>query len=608
MLFYPTRYSVSMNPHLRVRSLGLFLLSLLFLPVGLSLAAESEELPESWVNPAPDEITQQPFVESPRAPLVSLGTDGELVYKPYSEQGDRILDFSRVGYGYSEVPIPNVPVVETLTAPSGQAVQVGNMKYPMGPDSRNAIQAALDKVAAMTPDAKGHKGAVLLKRGTYYLNGDLRVGSGVVIRGEGDGEDGTVLIMMRKGDARRSTAVSLRGEGGLEETGSPVRMTADYVPTGSYSVALADASSFEAGDAVIVRKTVNDQWIEDLGMGERLRHIRGGKEGLKKRPWKPGSYQFRIPRQITAIHDNIVTFDLPLPQSFEEKHGGGEVYKVDDSQVGTQGGIEFLRIVSNYDTTVRDTSKSSDFLNFSSAVGVGNYSHGWVRNVTALHIKFAAVSIGGGTRQITVRDSKYLQPVGPKRGGNRYSFSIGGGTGHLVYRCYSEDARHCFAGGAREQGPFVFLDCVSDRGGQSEPHHRWGTAFLYDNVSTKDGTLAAINRGDSGSGHGWAAANTIFWNCAAKSIVVMDPETTGENNFAIGYTGDKLEEYSTGGLRYANNRAGYWGTPYEGKFYGFPLMGSGHIESPESPVEPRSLFKQQLVERIGEKQAAAVLR
>jgi hypothetical protein len=36
-------------------------------------------------------------------------------------------------------------------------------------------------------------------------------------------------------------------------------------------------------------------------------------------------------------------------------------------------------------------------------------------------------------------------------------------------------------------------------------------------------------------------------------------------------------------------------------------MGSGHIESPGKPVEPSSLFIQQLIDRIGKEQAMKVL-
>lgn len=79
-------------------------------------------------------------------------------------------------------------------------------------------------------------------------------------------------------------------------------------------------------------------------------------------------------------------------------------------------------------------------------------------------------------------------------------------------------------------------------------------------------------------------------------------------NFAIGFTGKVGSNYDTKGLHYANTRAGYWDTPQEGKYYGFPLMGSGYIESPDKPAELASLFTQQLIDRIGQAEAMKVLR
>lgn len=570
--------------------------------------------PESWVNPAPVEIAQMPFQPNPLAPLVSLGPDGKLTYKAYSAKGDRLMDWSHCGYRNSSVPIPDVKVVESLEPLPAEAVPVGKLAYPMGPDSRELIQAAIDKVAAMEPDALGSRGAVLLKKGTYYLNGGLVVRSGVVLRGEGDGEDGTVLILRSdQGGLREDgdTAIFL-GEPnvGVEASNATnaVRIVDAYVPSGSLALTLADAGRFKVGDFVHVRKTVNQAWIDLLGVGERLQHIRGGKEGMGKRPWTPEAYRFRHLRRIEAIDGNRIALDAVLPQSFDETHGGGDVYVVGVGALATHAGVESLRVVSNYDTTVKDTGKGANFQNFHSGIAIGSAYDSWVRRCTIKHVTFAAVAIGPGTRQITVRDTRCIEPVGPNRGGYRYAFNIGGGTLHLIYDCYSEDNRHDFAIGSRETGPFAFVKCTAVRGGQSEPHHRWSTGILYDNVVTKDGTLAAINRGDSGSGHGWAAGNTLFWNCDAKSIVVFDPETEGENNFAIGYRGTFDPATGTQGLRYANDRAGYWGTPGEGKFYGYALMGSGYMESPDRPVTPDSLFVQQLIDRIGSERATAVLK
>ncbi len=563
---------------------------------------------DSWVNPAPAEVTQEDFVPSPFAPLISMGSDGKLVYRAYSEKGDKLMDWSHCGYKNSSVPLPNVPVAVTLEPLDGEAKQVGKLAYPMGPDSQKRIQEAIDKVAAKAPGTDGSRGAVLLKKGTYYLNGPLTVRSGVVLRGEGDGDDGTILIM--RSTKGGGNAITL-GDGGAVapiDGQAAVRIMDAYVPSGSLTLALESAGQFKAGDFVHVKKTVNQAWIDLLGMGERLRHIRGGKEGEKKKPWKPEAYQISHLRRIESIAGNTITLDAILPQSFDQEHGGGAVSKVSVDALGTHAGIESLQIVSNYDTTVKDTGKDANFFNFTNGIAIKGTQDSWVQNCTIKHVSLAGVSIEANTRQITVRDCKSVAPVGPNRGGLRYAFKIGGGTLHLFYNCYSEDGRHDFAIGSRETGPFAFVKCTAIRGGQSEPHHRWSTGALYDNVITKDGTVAAINRGDSGSGHGWAAANTMFWNCDAKSVVVMDPETEGENNFAIGYRGTFDPETGSQALFYANNRAGSWGTPQEGKFYGYALMGSGHIESPNGPVKPDSLFEQQLIDRIGKDRAAKVLK
>jgi len=567
-------------------------------------------LPESWVNPLPDKnapFPEHPFVPSEWAPLVSMGEDGRLVYKPYSEKGDRILDWSYCGYQKSEVPIPAVPVIETLQPLPDNARPFENMYYPKGTDSRERIQAALDRVKAGKPGLDGSKGAVLLKKGTYYIDGSLKVGSGVVLRGEGDGKDGTILIFNTSGGG---DAIVIEGDGPVTEmdTNKKVRIAQEYVSSGSLTLKLEDASQFRAGDFVCIKKTVNKKWIEDLGMGERLRHIRGGKEGAKKRPWKPESYQFEHIRQVMSVKENTITLDMVLPQSFYKQHGGGEVYKVNMDKLAMQSGIEYLRIVSNYDKTVTDNNKKTNFRNFSSGIVLAKADNSWVRNCTMLHFYKSAVMIGDNTRNITVRDCKSLEPVGPFGGGFRYPFFINGGTGHLVYECYTEDGRHDFVGGSRTLGPSAFVKCVAVRGGTSEPHHRWGTGYLFDCITT-DGEIGAFNRGDSGTGHGWAAANTMIWNANAQSVTVFDPETPGENNFAIGFAGEyKKENFDPVQLWYANTRAGYWGTPQEGKYYGYALMGSGHIESPDKPVEPASLFIQQLIDRIGEEQALKVLQ
>ena len=120
----------------------------------------------------------------------------------------------------------------------------------------------------------------------------------------------------------------------------------------------------------------------------------------------------------------------------------------------------------------------------------------------------------------------------------------------------------------------------------SEPHHRWGVGALFDNVRHYGGSLWAVNRGTSGTGHGWSGANIVFWNCTSALIAVQSPPTA--ENFAIGLGGvPDRRPIDIGWIRRQP------GEDIE-KRPDTPAHGSGHIEHPHNPVEPRSLYLHQL--------------
>jgi hypothetical protein len=127
-------------------------------------------------------------VSSGQSRIVFAGPDGRLGYAP-DFKGNRPLDFSNAGYGGGGVALPNVQ--------ARVAVEPGE-----GDDSAR-IQAAIDQVSAMPQNAEGIRGAVLLKRGRFEVGTTLVIrASGVVLRGEGRGEDGTILFA--SGDFRRT--------------------------------------------------------------------------------------------------------------------------------------------------------------------------------------------------------------------------------------------------------------------------------------------------------------------------------------------------------------------------------------------------------------------
>jgi hypothetical protein len=118
-------------------------------------------------------------------------------------------------------------------------------------------------------------------------------------------------------------------------------------------------------------------------------------------------------------------------------------------------------------------------------------------------------------------------------GGRRYPYSVSGQR-TLVQRCTGDTGRHDFAVGSRVAGPNVFLDCSAGRSfATSEPHHRWSVGGLYDNVKAN---IAIQDRQYMGTGHGWAGANYVVWNCEG-SLVCQKPPTA--DNWAIGHIGKK---------------------------------------------------------------------
>ena len=94
---------------------------------------------------------------------------------------------------------------------------------------------------------------------------------------------------------------------------------------------------------------------------------------------------------------------------------------------------------------------------------------------------------------------------------------------------------------------------------------------LYDNVTT-DGEINIQDRGNWGSGHGWAGVTQILWNCKAERVAVQSPYANGKN-YCIGLNGKK----------------------YEGRFKGRP---DGEWEGQNNEgLEPGSLYLAQLKAR-----------
>ena len=104
--------------------------------------------------------------------------------------------------------------------------------------------------------------------------------------------------------------------------------------------------------------------------------------------------------------------------------------------------------------------------------------------------------------------------------------------------------------------------------------------------------------GIDGSGHGWAGAQMVFWNCAAPLILVMQPPTA--QNFAIGLQAtevDNSKEARSGAKSTFNSIVNT--SMIDMKYKDQPINGTGWTEQTAGTVVPSSLYYYQLRDRLG---------
>lgn len=324
-----------------------------------------------------------------------------------------------------------------------------------------------------------------------------------------------------------------------------IRITTPYVPVGSNELELESGSSFRAGDLVVVLRTPNQTWIDDLAMAQY--------------GWTAGAYQVGYERRITRVQGNLISFDVPTVQAIESKYGGGEIYKIDNSGRTGNCGIENMFITSSY-TFDEDENHGWTAVIFSDTEDC------WAKNVTARYFGYGCIGIFG-SNAVTIQDCAMLDAKSITTGSRKYSFYIDKGSFNLFQRCYTRGGRHDFVTGSKVAGPNVFLDCASDETyADTGPHHRYATGILFDNIS--GGQTRVQNRKDMGSGHGWAGAQTMFWNLEAKGYDIKVESPPGAMNWGIGCIAP---------IQYGDGYWDNWGTH----------------------VLPRSLYLKQLEDRLG---------
>lgn len=187
-----------------------------------------------------------------------------------------VPDFSRVGYREGHVKIPTVPV-QMVLEPSLDPYA----------DDTTRIQDAIDEVGKLPLQCIGQdgarvRGAVLLKAGTYRVAGALIINaSGVVLRGEGQDEQGTVVVAtgniqrdfilvngmltsdmgsveMQRTKARTAEMMPRNGYKGSRKPDTYTQ-SGIYISVGSYEIPVLDTKGYNVGDRIVVSASKNNK-------------------------------------------------------------------------------------------------------------------------------------------------------------------------------------------------------------------------------------------------------------------------------------------------------------------------------------------------------------
>lgn len=471
---------------------------------------------------------------------------GPLVYKQLSA-GDKIPDFSYAGYMGGGVAIPNAPVKKTLV--------------PSGADDTTAIQQSLDEIASMEL-VNGSRGALLLAPGIFHCKETISLRqSGVVLRGSGSMS--TIIELT----GQPHLGMAIRGESNIQTVGSPVPIVDAYVPAGATSFRVKDPGKFAVGDTIQIIRPVTDEWVRFMGMDDMKRNG-------KKQTWVSGD--IRTERVISRISGNTLHMDVPLTDSFDTKYLGSEgtqVIKITHTGLISQVGIENLRLVA-------PPQKITLGQRAYSAINMRGAVDSWLRDIEVVDTT-NGISIGDGTKRITVENVSVIQNVPIVGGAKPADFAVSGSQVLFNRISGRGDSTFYFATQAKVQGPNVILNCAFRGDGHIQPHQRWATGLLIDSCKIPDGGIDLQNRGEMGSGHGWAIGWSVAWNNEAKSFVIQQPP--GSMNWSIGNRGEQKKIPMP-----------TYGSPPQKE----PLP-QGIVDSPGKAVKPGSLYLEQLLGRLG---------
>ncbi len=234
----------------------------------------------------------------------------------------------------------------------------------------------------------------MLQSGVFRCAKPLTISKdGIVLRGSGTGEKGTVIEMT----GPPHTAVTIAGERPRfpkEDPASIFPVADGYVPSGALSFSVKETKGLTAGDVIRIRWPRTAIWIHFMGMDALVRNG-------KPQTWMKNDSPIMFERTIRSITGNQLTLDVPLTDSINAQMiapATAVVVKATPPKRLAQCGIESLRI--NSPPPSGNLSAKNNL-----AVVLDNCEDCWIKDIV-MHDALGNVAVDAGARRITITGAR----------------------------------------------------------------------------------------------------------------------------------------------------------------------------------------------------------
>ena len=492
--------------------------------------------------------------------LVKVDGAGRITYVKDAD-GFVIPDFSHAGYkGGEPVPDYQPPASRTETV-----TPIPNA------DNTNNIQQAINKIAALAPDADGFRGVVRLGAGKYLIDGTINLNvSGIVLRGAGRGRD-VATDQLTDNDLQNMTLIYRRGTGGGLATNvivmgpasassatwgldannetNKVNITTSKLMPGDFSFEVQSTAGYAAGDAVCIKYPSTEALLAALWYGGNTNWVNGSDASQK---WKTSDINICYYRYIVRIDGNQITLDAPVFYGLDRQYSQAYMHKITTGTIYTNIGIEDLRV--SMDRTPESITTTPD----QNCIKMNALENCWAKGLHLSDFIRSGIQTEAVTRS-TIEDCRAVDCSGFITGSSQYNFNNYHRSQLILFKnCFSRNGRHHWiSNGCATTSGIVVLNHTSTLANAASEGHRylsqgilidgWKETGAYANNANK---LGFYLRDNMGTYHGWGAIFSVFWNCDVQNgSIYLDKVPTGQN-YSIGSVANTVREYRNNDPKY----------------------------------------------------------